>query len=43
MNAGAHHLTAFFKQAVTTKQPASMQIVSSCDNATHVVQPKHTH
>ena len=32
-----------FKQAVTTKQPASMQIVSSCDNATHVVQPKHTH
>ena len=33
----------FLKQAVTTKQPASMQIVSSCDNATHVVQPKHTH
>ena len=32
-----------FKQAVTTKQPASMQIVSNCDNATHVVQPKHTH
>ena len=32
-----------FKQAVTTKQPASMQIVTNCDNATHVVQPKHTH
>ena len=32
-----------FKQAVTTKQPASMQIVSNCDNATHVAQPKHTH
>ena len=31
------------KQAISTKQPASMQIVSSCDNATHVVQPKHTH
>ena len=32
-----------FKQAVTTKQLSSMQIVSNCDNATHVVQPKHSH
>ena len=32
-----------FKQAVTTKQLASMQIVSNCVNETHVVQPKHSH
>ena len=26
-----------FKQAIATKQPASMQVVPNCDNATHVL------
>ena len=26
-----------FKQAIATKQPASIQVVPNCDNATHVV------
>ena len=44
MNADAHHLTAFFfKQVVTTKQPASIQVERNCANATHVEQPKYQH
>ena len=31
------------KQAISTKQPASIQVVRNCDNATHVVKPKHQH
>ena len=32
-----------FKQAVTTKQPASIQVVRNCANTTHVEQPKYQH
>ena len=31
------------KQAVTTKQPASIQVVRNCANATHVEQSKYQH
>jgi hypothetical protein len=30
-------------QAISTKQPASIQVVRICGNATHVVKPKHQH
>ena len=29
------------KQAITTKQPASIQVVRNCANAIHVEQPKY--
>ena len=31
------------KQAISTKQPASIQVVRNCANATHVEQPKYQH
>ena len=43
-HACARHLTALFlKQAVTTKQPASIRVERNCANATHVEQPKYQH
>ena len=31
------------KQAISTKQPASIQVVRNCANATHVEQPRYQH
>ena len=31
------------KQAISTKQPASIQVERNCANATHVEQPKYQH
>ena len=31
------------KEAISTKQPASIQVVRNCANATHVEQPKNQH
>jgi len=31
------------KQAISVKQPASIQVVRNCANATHVEQPKYQH